>query len=234
MSEPGDDQLAPVVTGRARAAELRASPAMFQSRFLDAFTRVHPAVVPGIYVPAIGVLLAFAVHWDLGWVTVGAFAGGWLLWTLTEYWIHRVVFHFEPAEGWGSRFHWIVHGVHHDHPNDPLRLVMPPSVSLPIAALFLGGFYGIFGSPAALAIEAGFLAGYLVYDMIHYYLHHGHPRSRAVRWLRQKHMRHHFQDDTVGFGISAPFWDYVFHTAVPLSRRPTPRGGPHPPAGVTT
>jgi sterol desaturase/sphingolipid hydroxylase (fatty acid hydroxylase superfamily) len=30
-------------------------------------------------------------------------------------------------------------------------------------------------------------------------------------------MRHHFQDDTRGFGISAPFWDYVFGT--PLKRR---------------
>jgi sterol desaturase/sphingolipid hydroxylase (fatty acid hydroxylase superfamily) len=25
-------------------------------------------------------------------------------------------------------------------------------------------------------------------------------------------MRHHFQDDTRGFGVSAPFWDYVFGT----------------------
>ncbi len=27
--------------------------------------------------------------------------------------------------------HWIIHGVHHDHPNDPMRLVMPPAVSVP-------------------------------------------------------------------------------------------------------
>ena len=26
-------------------------------------------------------------------------------------------------------------------------------------------------------------------------------------------MRHHFQDDTRGFGVSAPYWDYVFGTA---------------------
>ena len=52
-------------------------------------------------------------------------------WTLTEYWLHRFVFHFEPEKGIGARLHWIIHGVHHDHPNDPLRLVMPPSVSVP-------------------------------------------------------------------------------------------------------
>jgi sterol desaturase/sphingolipid hydroxylase (fatty acid hydroxylase superfamily) len=26
-------------------------------------------------------------------------------------------------------------------------------------------------------------------------------------------MRHHFQDDTRGFGISAPYWDEVFGTS---------------------
>ena len=30
--------------------------------------------------------------------------------------------------------------------------------------------------------------------------------------IRELHMRHHFQDDTKGFGVSAPFWDYVFGT----------------------
>ena len=42
--------------------------------------------------------------------------GGWLFWTLTEYWLHRLVFHFEPESGPGARLHWIIHGVHHDHP----------------------------------------------------------------------------------------------------------------------
>ena len=31
--------------------------------------------------------------------------------------------------------------------------------------------------------------------------------------LRERHMRHHFQDDTRGFGISAPYWDEVFRTS---------------------
>jgi len=59
---------------------------------------------------------------------------------------------------------------------------------------------------------AAFLAGYLAYDMIHYALHHHTPRTRAGKWLRELHMRHHFQDDERGFGISAPYWDRVFGT----------------------
>ena len=62
---------------------------------------------------------------------IGCAIGGYLFWTISEYAIHRFVFHFEPEKGIGARLHWIIHGVHHDHPNDPLRLVMPPSVSVP-------------------------------------------------------------------------------------------------------
>ena len=51
------------------------------------------------------------------------------------------MFHFEPEDGLGARLHWIIHGVHHDHPNDPLRLVMPPAVSVPLAAAVFGLLY---------------------------------------------------------------------------------------------
>ncbi len=46
--------------------------------------------------------------------------------------------------------------------------------------------------------------------MLHYALHHTVPSGRLGRALRERHMRHHFQDDTKGFGISAPYWDDVF------------------------
>ena len=36
--------------------------------------------------------------------------------------------------------HFIIHGVHHDHPNDKMRLVMPPGASIPLALLFFGLF----------------------------------------------------------------------------------------------
>ena len=60
------------------------------------------------------------------------------MWTLSEYWLHRVVFHFEPEQGLGAQLHWMIHGVHHDHPNDPMRLVMPPSASVPLAIVVVG------------------------------------------------------------------------------------------------
>ena len=200
-----------------RSEELKASPPMFDSPLLDRFTRVHPAVPVVMYAPVITVLFVLGVDRAGFWNAVGLVIGGYAVWTLTEYWLHRVVFHFEPEDGIGARLHWMIHGVHHDHPNDPKRLVMPPSASVPLALLFAALFWLVLGSPWWMPFTAGFLGGYLAYDMIHYHVHHHRPRTRVGRTLRELHMRHHFQDHERGFGVSAPYWDHVFGT--PPQRR---------------
>jgi sterol desaturase/sphingolipid hydroxylase (fatty acid hydroxylase superfamily) len=106
----------------------------------------------------------------------------------------------------------MIHGVHHDHPNDAMRLVMPPAASIPLAALFFGLFSLIFGMPHALPLFAGFILGYLAYDYTHYHVHHHTPKTESGRKLREQHMRHHFQDHHYGFGVSSPIWDMVFRT----------------------
>jgi dihydroceramide fatty acyl 2-hydroxylase len=201
-----------------RTDVLRASPPMFESRVLDALSRVHPVVPILIFVPAILLMGAWSLEQVSVPSTIILFLAGYAIWTLFEYWLHRIVFHFEPEEGLGARMHWIIHGVHHDHPNDPMRLVMPPAVSVPLGAIVFGVMYLVVGSRYAPGLGAGFFAGYLVYDMMHYYLHHFRPHGRLGRMLRERHMRHHFQDDTRGFGISAPYWDEVFRTS-PRSKR---------------
>jgi dihydroceramide fatty acyl 2-hydroxylase len=206
----------------SRTDQLRASPRMFDSKALDRLSRVHPAVPLILYGPLIVALLVLSANRLGALELVAPVVGGYIFWTLTEYWMHRIVFHFEPEDGIGARLHWIIHGVHHDHPNDPKRLVMPPSVSVPLSLGFFALFVLVLGFDSALAFGAGFWSGYLVYDSIHYHLHHHAPRTRFGKWLRELHMRHHFQDDTVGFGISAPWWDRVFRTAVPNTAR-TPR-----------
>ena len=202
-----------------RSELLKASPPMFESRLLDRFTRVHPVVPVLIYAPAVIALFATALRRDSAWDTAALVLAGYLVWTLFEYWLHRVVFHFEPQDGIGARLHWMVHGVHHDHPNDPMRLVMPPAASIPLAVLVVAAMWEIAGAAHAPGVAAGFLAGYLVYDEMHYALHHHVPRSRMGKRLRELHMRHHFQDDERGFGISAPYWDRVFGT-YPKRERP--------------
>ena len=196
---------------------------MFASPLLDALSRVHPAVPVVIFVPAIVLMEVLCLRHEGAGTAVALAVGGYALWTLLEYWLHRIVFHFEPEEGVGARLHWIIHGVHHDHPNDPLRLVMPPSVSIPLALLFFGLFELVFGSRLAPGLSVGFFAGYLAYDMLHYYVHHFRPRGPIGRALRELHMRHHFQDHTRGYGVSAPYWDHVFRTAHRRRRPLRPR-----------
>ncbi|WP_372789557.1 sterol desaturase family protein [Paraconexibacter sp.] len=212
-----------------RSEQLRASPPMFSSPALDRLTRVHPAVVPALFVPIILAFGVFAVDAGLtsvpeiiAWIVVG-----YVTWTLAEYWLHRIVFHFEPDHGLGARLHWMIHGVHHDHPNDPLRLVMPPSASIPLGTLFVLAFLAVLPTAEACALSAGFFAGYLAYDMTHYALHHHVPKSRLGRRLREHHMRHHFQDDSVAFGISAPWWDVVFGTSPRHRTAQSSEAAPH-------
>src|SRR3954471_23652227 len=176
-----------------RSEYLKASPPMFESRFLDRFTRVHPAVPLVIYGPVVIALAILAVHRDGWWDTAGLVLVGYAVWTLFEYWLHRIVFHFEPQEGIGAKLHWMIHGVHHDHPNDPMRLVMPPAASIPLAVVVIGGIWLAAVAGHGPAIGAGFLIGYIVYDEIHYALHHHVPKSRLGKRLRELHMRHHFQ-----------------------------------------
>jgi dihydroceramide fatty acyl 2-hydroxylase len=197
---------------------LKASPPMFESRVLDFFSRVHPAVPPALFVPVIVAMASWSLAQTSVAATAGLAAGGYAGWTLFEYWLHRLVFHFEPAGGVGARLHWIIHGIHHEHPNDPMRLVMPPAVSVPLAVLVFAALYAAFGTRLTPGLAAGFFTGYVVYDMLHYYLHHFAPHGRLGKMLRERHMRHHFQDDTRGFGISAPYWDEIFRTS-PSRRR---------------
>ena len=197
----------------SRTEQLKASPPMFRSQFLDRFTRVHHLVPVVLFLPVIVLLAVLGVQQRGAVEAVAWVGGGYVFWTLTEYWLHRVVFHFEPERGIGARLHWMIHGVHHDHPNDPLRLVMPPSASIPLASAFYLLFLLVLGGERAPAFGAGFLAGYLAYDMLHYHVHHHTPRTRVGKRLRELHMRHHFQDDESGFGVSAPYWDHVFGTA---------------------
>src|SRR5687767_12619848 len=136
------------VVSKERTNQLAASPPMFESRFLDFFTRVHPAMPAMVFGPVVALGIWLGIDRGLSSGTAALlFGAGLLIWTPTEYWLHRLVFHWKPKFRGGDRLHFMIHGVHHDHPNDAMRLVMPPAAAIPLAALFLGLFVLIFGVP---------------------------------------------------------------------------------------
>src|SRR5256885_16217213 len=71
---------------------------MFESDFMEFFSRVHPATPLVLYLPVVGYMLYLAL-WRQKlsfFVVAGFFLLGVFLWTLLEYVIHRYVFHFKP------------------------------------------------------------------------------------------------------------------------------------------
>ncbi len=104
---------------------------MFESDFMEFFSHVHPATPIVIYLPLMSYMLYLAAvprAVPLG-IVAGLFAAGIVIWSLVEYTMHRWIFHYQPKSKWGQFLHFMLHGVHHDYPNDASRLVMPPVVS---------------------------------------------------------------------------------------------------------
>ena len=192
---------------------------LFKSDLLEPFSHVHWSVPIILYVPVVAFFLYRASQTPEITTMSGTliFLSGVFVWTLTEYLLHRFVFHYEPSSTWGKQLHFLMHGVHHDYPQDHTRLVMPPPVSIPLAAAFGLLFSALFGAHWE-AIFAGFLVGYVIYDTTHYATHHWKMQGGLGRFLREYHLRHHFRDDDLGYGVSSPLWDYVFGTVSTRTR----------------
>ena len=187
---------------------------MFKSDFMEALSRVHPAVPLIIYVPVIAFFIYASIAvYEFTFITIFTLIVlGIIVWSLAEYTLHRFIFHFEPKSKFGERLHFIFHGVHHDYPSDSRRLVMPPSVSIPLAVLFYFLFKSILGSDLVAPFFVGFVTGYIFYDMTHYAVHHFNVKNKFWLVLKKHHMRHHFQDAKKGYGVSSPVWDDVMRT----------------------
>jgi sterol desaturase/sphingolipid hydroxylase (fatty acid hydroxylase superfamily) len=195
---------------------------LFKSDFLEFFTHISPVTVLVIWLPFAVFMLArevqagLARQASLGYVP-GAFLAGLFLWTLSEYLLHRFVFHYRPKGALQEKIVYLFHGIHHHQPQCKTRLVMPPVVSIPMAGLFYGAFSLILGPLLGVPhwlgpMVAGFTIGYLTYDLTHYATHHFPMRSGVGRFLKRYHMMHHYKTPDQRFGVSSPLWDLVFGT----------------------
>jgi sterol desaturase/sphingolipid hydroxylase (fatty acid hydroxylase superfamily) len=187
---------------------------MFRNGFMESLSKVHYSVPLFIYIPVIAVFVyrSFIVAQNrAGWFFL-YLAAGLFIWTITEYILHRYIFHFVPKSKWGLRLHFIFHGVHHDYPRDAKRLVMPPSASIPLALLFYILFRVLLPAHMMDAFFAGFLVGYLVYDMTHYAIHHANFKNPLLKRIKQHHMLHHYADSSKGYGVSSSLWDIFFQS----------------------
>ena len=199
---------------------------MFSNPVLDKISRVHYTTPLILFVPFI-LFLLYQTFFNYGTPALKMlllYGGGLAFWSLAEYVLHRFLFHLELPGELGKRIHFISHGVHHDYPNDAKRLVMPPALSIPLAAAFYGLFLLVFGGDKGLMFPffAGFLNGYLVYDMLHYAIHHATFTNPIFQTIKRHHMVHHFHEPDRGFGVSSKLWDEIFRSTFRIDKKDVP------------
>jgi len=194
---------------------------LFKSDILEFFSHVSPITVLVLWTPVAVLFLVLALveipQETFPYYLIIGLLLGWFVWTFAEYTMHRFIFHFHPKTEKLKRMFFMVHGVHHAQPLCRTRLVMPPAMSIPLAILFYGIFYLVvsvaLGAPLWFyPVFTGFLGGYIVYDMLHYNLHHGKKKAGYLAMCRYQHMQHHGTCPNMRFGVTSPLWDYVFGT----------------------
>ncbi|XP_029697209.1 fatty acid 2-hydroxylase [Takifugu rubripes] len=208
---------------------------LFGNPFLEAGTKTSWYWVPVVWLPIVFFLswhcystlaqgttrvvltsdVSIPVH---KYLFLPLFLMGWFLWSFIEYCIHRFVFHMKPPAHnyYLITLHFLLHGQHHKSPFDGSRLVFPPG----LASLVVGSFYVVLSNTlpdiVGICVFVGGLCGYVVYDMIHYYLHYGSPKRGSYMYsLKAYHVKHHFEHQRAGFGITTKFWDRPFNTGIP-------------------
>lgn len=188
---------------------------VFSNPYLERLTHTPVSWVITIFILLFGFTLYRSLHLGAA-ALISLFICGFLLWTLTEYSIHRFIFHHPLFPKVFPRFYAIIHGIHHDTPLDRNRLLVPLYVSLPLGSLVYVMFHALIPVYAD-ALFSGFILGYMSYDLTHYSIHHFQPKTRLGKALRAYHFKHHFKDNRRNFGVSSPLWDLLLGSNLRMS-----------------
>ncbi|MEM1007648.1 MAG: sterol desaturase family protein [Myxococcota bacterium] len=190
---------------------------MYKSDLLERLTRAHPYEPLIVYIPISCGLIAYQLLWGglfWPWVLLGLCAGLGL-WSVMEYLLHRFLFHYEAKSLVGQHIMKLIHGIHHQFPNDTDRLVIPLMASVLSVILIFGLVFGFTGGHLwwSIALSTGILMGYINYDYTHFATHHLTPKTPWAKAQRRRHLLHHYKYPDACFGVTTGFWDWVFRTS---------------------
>lgn len=196
----------------------------FESDYLERLTKTPWWFIPLFWVPILltsGYMGASRLAAQgLGTLSMAIlWVFGTFMWTILEYVFHRFLFHMTdmlPNHPVAFTVHFLFHGVHHFLPMDQYRLVMPPVMFGFFCSVVIPIFLLVIPPAHMMMIYSGTLVGYITYDMMHYFFHHGGaPPIKHVAVMKKYHIDHHYVDENLGFGVSSKIWDQVFHTELP-------------------
>lgn len=190
---------------------------LFKNPLLEALTVSSPleSTISSVGISALCVWIGFLIAPE---ITSGKAAAwffiGLLSWSLFEYLLHRYLFHLADDAFRGSkRLTYLLHGVHHEYPNDAQRTLMPFVPKALFSLVFFGIFYLLLGKNGSF-FSSGFLMGYYFYSMMHYAIHRFKaPKMLKTLWTHH-HLHHHLHSDKA-YGVSSVIWDRVFGTMPP-------------------
>lgn len=197
---------------------------VFENPVLEALVTSNPYATAATYGVIISTELfinaryGFVSDWGTG---IALYLSGLFIWTFFEYLLHRYVFHFVAESKFVQKFHYLVHGFHHEYPRDEDHLFMPPLPGLLLGAIFTGFFF-LFLNTWAFVFTAGFINGYMLYAAIHYSTHKFKP-PKMLKNLWTHHSIHHYKHPDKAFGVSSPIWDYIFGTMPPAPKKQAQR-----------
>ncbi|GAB2674328.1 sterol desaturase family protein [Paenibacillus thermoaerophilus] len=146
-----------------------------------------------------------------GYVTILALVLGALVYAVAEYAAHRYLLHefpkLAPALYRG-------HVEHHKHPQELKYLFSPVYYDVLIYSIYIPLVWLVFRQfSVTVAVVTGTLLFQLYYQWMHYAAHRPIvPRTAWGRWMKKKHLLHHYKDEYAWYGVSHPVLDYVLGT----------------------
>ena len=175
----------------------------------------YPAVIAYLLLSAVSIGVYVANPAPL-LNTAAAIAVSIFLYPLVWYALHRWVLHSQ----WMWKHDFLAatwKRIHYDHHQDPNHLEILfgalhttlPTIALATAPIgyAIGGIGG-----AAAALATGLLTT-CFYEFCHCIQHLSYkPKNKMLAAMKQRHMAHHFHDETGNFGITNYFWDRLFGT----------------------
>ncbi|MEO8150302.1 MAG: sterol desaturase family protein [Bacteroidia bacterium] len=186
---------------------------MSANPIVESLTRTHfltPVILYSI-ISVISISYSFINQKVVWYNAVVLYCIGMFFFSFVEYCIHRFLFHFNAETEKEKKIQYNIHGVHHEFPKDKDRLVMPPVISVFLAAFFYFIFRFTMGD-FHFSFFAGFIEGYCVYLWIHYAVHRYRTPKNFLKILWHHHSVHHYGRNDSAFAVSMPLWDHVFGT----------------------
>jgi len=207
-----------VVLNSLPAAELRRRQEARKAR-----RRFYPSTA--LYTAYGALMLVLGLRSGRPGTAIAYFAGGFVLWTLVEYLVHRFVLHGRFPEGdnvyrrFTHKYFDPLHWEHHARPWDGNHVNGTLKDTLHFAIVFavVAAFFPLATGPM---LVAGLMVAYVCEEWVHHSVHFYRFENRYFRYIRRHHLYHHSPKGMeVGFGLTNGFWDIVWDTRIPEEER---------------